>query len=63
MSASIEQKVLDETDIGRGVIYNNGYGKEYGKLSSFREDGAIFVRFLGPNGERCNPESLKWENN
>ncbi len=25
-----------------------------------RENDAIFIRFKGPNGERCDPEQLTW---
>lgn len=57
----IQGKILTEDDLGRNVTYNPRFGKrEFGKLSSFREDGAIFVRFKGPNGERCDPEDLIW---
>lgn len=58
---SIQGKELDESDIGRNVTYVPSYGHpEYGELSSFRPDGAIFVRFKGPNGERCDPSDLRW---
>lgn len=62
----IDPKTLTESDIGRHVIYkplnfrDDPTRWEYGVLSSFREDGAIFVRFKGPNGERCNPEDIWW---
>ncbi len=63
----IDPKELKKSDIGRNVIYKPQHAKEdpkqweYGHLSSFRADGAIFVRFKGPNGERCNPEDIYWE--
>jgi len=66
MTAKIEGQVLVETDLGRNVVYVPMHAKddpkqwEHGKLSSYREDGAIFVRFKGPTGERCNPEDLRW---
>ena len=62
----IDPKKLTQDDIGRHVIYKPFYFRddparwEYGVLSSFREDGAIFVRFKGPNGERCSPQDLWW---
>jgi hypothetical protein len=63
----IDPKTLKPEDIGRGLIYKPFYFRdeparwEYGVLSSYREDGAIFAKFKGPNGERCNPEDLDWE--
>lgn len=60
------RKVTDD-DIGCWITYVPDHAKddpsrgwERGILSSFREDGAIFVRFKGPNGERCNAEDLRW---
>jgi len=32
---------------------------EHGKVSTVDERG-VFVRFKGPNGEKCNPENLHW---
>ena len=64
----IDVKSLTEADIGRNVVYRPHHALdgpvsewEYGKLSSFRKDGSIFVRFKGPQGERCDPENLFWE--
>lgn len=63
----IDPKTLTEADIGRVVIFkpfeslDDPSCWEYGSLSSYREDGAIFVRFRGPNGERCSPDSIYWE--
>ncbi len=60
--AMIQGKALDATDIGRKVAYqafpNAPY--EIGVLSSFRDNGAIYVRFNGPQGERCPPNTLSW---
>jgi hypothetical protein len=54
-------RALKPSDIGCNVTYVPKYGqREHGKLSSYRDDGAIFVRFKGPGGERCNPEDLEW---
>lgn len=62
MAAQIEGKELTDEDIGRRVSYHDPYKPtEIGVLSSFRDDGAIWVRFKGPTGERCDPESLRWE--
>jgi hypothetical protein len=63
----IDVKTLTPEDIGRHVIYKPFYFRdspsdwERGVISSYREDGAVFVRFKGPNGERCSPEDLFWE--
>jgi hypothetical protein len=67
----IQGRELTESDIGSNVTYKPNHAKddpsqwEHGKLSSFRYEqdrveGTIFVRFKGPNGERCNPENLVW---
>lgn len=58
----IEVKDLNPWDIGRKVSYRpRESGWEFGVLSSVREDGAIFVKFKGPTGERCEPKNLFWE--
>ncbi len=57
----IQGKELTQEDIGRQVTFTYPHGERcYGVLSSFREDGAIFVRFNGPTGERCDAERLSW---
>jgi hypothetical protein len=57
----IQGKHLEQSDVGRWVTYTPSHGaKERGTLSSFREDGAIFVRFKGPQGERCDADALSW---
>lgn len=62
----IQGKPLSEIDIGCHITYVPNHAKddpkqwERGTLSSFREDGAIFVKFKGPNGERCDSENLRW---
>lgn len=64
--AKIEGQTLTSDDLGRTVVYVPNHAAEdpkqweHGKLSSFRPDGSIFVRFKGPTGERCNPENLRW---
>lgn len=61
MTAKIQGQELRPDDIGRWVTFTSMFGnKERGVLSSFRSDGSIFVRFKGPDGERCNPEDLSW---
>lgn len=57
----IDGKPLDPSDIGRRVIYTSSHGeRERGVLSSYRDDGAVFVRFKGPHGERCQAGRLTW---
>lgn len=57
----IDGKLLDPSDLGRWVTYTASHGgKERGILSSFRANGAIYVRFKGPHGERCPAENLTW---
>lgn len=62
MPPRIQAKTLTPEDIGRPVVYRDPGSRrvEQGVLSSFREDGEIFVRFKGPGGERCPPERLSW---
>lgn len=61
----IQGQELTENDIGSNVTYrpNHAFDDatqwERGKLSSFGENG-IWVRFKGPQGEKCNPENLIW---
>ena len=63
---AIEGQVLTDDDLGRNVTFIPNHAKddptqwERGRLSSFGDDGAIFVRFKGPNGERCGSENLRW---
>lgn len=59
---TIEGKPLTEYDIGLRVLYQpyrDGPFQE-GTISSFREDGGIFVRFNGPTGERTPSTKLFW---
>lgn len=62
----IDPKTLTLDDLGRHVVYKPFYFRddptrwENGVISSYREDGTIFVRFKGPNGERCNSQDLWW---
>lgn len=62
MTARIQGKELVPEDIGRPVVYRDPSKRhdEVGVLSSFREDGSVFVRFLGPVGQRCAPERLSF---
>jgi len=62
MAPKIENKELDEDDIGKLVTYTAHHGEvEVGRLSSYSVvTGAIFVRFKGPNGEGCDPRTLSW---
>lgn len=64
---NIEGKKITDDDIGRRVTYIPNHAKddpkqwEHGVLSSFNDSaGAIFVRFKGPQGERCSQENLTW---
>lgn len=58
---TIQGKELTRQDIGRKVCYTAPHGAvEFGEISSFRDDGSIFVRFKGPNGERCPADRLSW---
>lgn len=57
----IEGKPLTPDDLERNVTFTYRHGRRvFGKLSSYREDGAIFVRFAGPGGELCDAELLTW---
>ena len=67
----IEGKMLEESDIGRGVWYVPTHAKEgdysqweEGVLSSFRFDSegkpAIFIRYKSPDGARTEASCLKW---
>lgn len=66
MTAKIEGIELQPEDIGRKITYVPNHANdrpllwERGELTSFREDGAIFVKFKGACGERCEPENLRW---
>ena len=58
----IEGKQLDKDDLGRKVLYwapHSAISQE-GVLASYRETGAIFVKFLGPQGVRCPSQYLTW---
>ena len=58
----IENRRVLPKDLGSAVTFVYTHGeKTHGYISSFaRHQGTIFVRFLGPNGERCTGEQLKW---
>lgn len=61
--AMIQGEELTDGDIGRIVAYQPPHAArpEFGTLSTFSHaNGAIWVRFAGPTGERCPPEYLKW---
>lgn len=53
---------LTHAHLGKRVLYvdpNTGKA-EGGTLSSFNDE-AVWVRFLGPSGARCDPERLRWD--
>lgn len=57
----IQGKDLEPADIGRIVCYHSLVGPaETGKLSSYRPDGSIFVRFRAAASQRCDGRSLTW---
>ena len=57
----IEIATLQESDIGRNVVYHWEFcDREAGKLSSWN-DKFVFVRFNGPNGEACEPEDVSFD--
>lgn len=57
----IKIESLTQNDVGRNVVYHRNFCKrEVGKLSSWN-DRFIFVRFLGPNGEACEPSDVSFE--
>ncbi len=64
MAIDIEQ--LTESDIGRKVVYDFGSGpNEFGILTSWEFLGRpprprLFVRFSGPRGECCVPQSCRF---
>lgn len=64
----INVEELTEEDVGRKVLYKPFYFRddpsrwEVGTLSSFRDNGRVFVKFKGPTGEACNAMDLFWEN-
>lgn len=67
MSApAIEGTVLELTHLGALVRYTDPHSgrSDLGVLSSWRVSDSgeplIWVRFKGPNGERCDPERLTW---
>lgn len=61
----IENIEVVEQDIGRNITYVPNHAKddptqwERGTLSSFNETG-IWIKIKSPNGEKCNPENLRW---
>ncbi len=59
---TIQGKPLDANDLERPIDYQPYPNApfERGYLSSFRETGSIYVRFRGPQGERCPPSTLTW---
>jgi len=61
MMPKIEGKELSDDDLGREVWYISyaAAEPELGVISSV-QNGAVFVRFHGPNGERCPPDKLRW---
>jgi len=67
MKQFIEGKELTNEDIGSPLTYIPTHADgniqhsdvERGNLSSFNERG-IWVRFKSANGEKCDPEDLRW---
>lgn len=51
---------LKESDKGRAVIYTSRAGCERGIITSWNST-YIFVKFLGPQGNACLPETLEFE--
>jgi hypothetical protein len=66
MNPQIEGQEVTEQDIARAVTYVPNHAKddatqwENGWLSSYRDDGGIWIRFKGPNGEKCDADNLRW---
>ena len=58
----IENLRVRPEDLGSAVTFVYPHGeRQHGYISSFgRHEGSLFVRFSGPNGERCTGEQLKW---
>lgn len=59
----IEGVALTPEHIGKRVLFVPPYDPaavESGIISSWRECGAIFVRFRSTSGQRCPAEWLKW---
>lgn len=53
---------LNESDIGRKVIFTYQHGERCeGEITSWN-DRYVFVRFKGPNGEACDPSNLEFTN-
>jgi hypothetical protein len=51
---------LTKSDIGRQVVYEEPYcERQVGTLSSWNEL-YVFVRFKGPAGEACRPETVSF---
>lgn len=65
--AFIDGKEVKESDRGRNVVYvphhvNNNIQHpdcKVGIISSF-DDTNVWVKFLAPNGEKCNTADLRW---
>lgn len=58
MKLKIEDKEISNKDIGKEVIYTPT--NQVGVISSIG-NYYIFVRFVSPNGEACNPKDLVWK--
>ena len=55
----IDSSALKDEDLGRAVVYEDFRGIEEGRLTGWN-DRYIFVRFKGPGGEACMPESVRF---
>jgi len=60
--ATIQHVPLTANHLGLRVHYQPypNAPMELGILSSFTDSGTIYVRFQGPQGERCPPSTLTW---
>ena len=66
----VDPKKLTERDIGRWVVYDNGFDPpQKGRIKGWNEDTVFVVfkcggnwrRFMNYTGEGCDPETLYFE--
>lgn len=51
---------LKKADLGRRVVYRDGWGAvQEGELSSWN-DRYVFVKFKGPDGVACEPRNVEF---
>lgn len=56
----IDVHKLTNDDVGREVTFTYAHGEtKVGRLSSWN-DWYVFVRFLGPGGEACDPKQCEF---